>query len=184
MKEKEIKILQAKDADLKHILFVDKAAFGPDEKANLTASLIKDDAAQPVISFLAFDEHKAVGYAIFANAKVEGWHQSDHVSILAPLAIIPEYSESEINRLLVEEGLKKLKQMGTEMVFAFGNPEYYKKLGFVPEAESFGFAPPTVLADQSREKWMVQALTIKGLSKNVGALVTSEYINKTEFWEL
>ncbi|WP_025006660.1 hypothetical protein [Marinilabilia salmonicolor] len=52
MKEQEIKILQAKDADLKHILFVDKAAFGSDEKANLTASLIKDHSAQPVISFL------------------------------------------------------------------------------------------------------------------------------------
>ncbi|WP_373279988.1 GNAT family N-acetyltransferase [Marinilabilia salmonicolor] len=121
---------------------------------------------------------------MFASAKVEGWHQSDHVSILAPLAVIPEYRNSEVDKLLMEEGIKKLKQMGTEMVFVFGDPEHYKKLGFVPEAESFGFAPPPVLADQRREKWMVQALTLKGLSKNVGTLVTSEFMNKNEFWQL
>lgn len=184
MKKEEIKILQAKDADLKHILFVDKAVFGSDEKADLTARTIKDEAAQPVITFLAFDDHTAVGYAIFANAKVDGWHQSDHVSILAPLAVIPEYKDSEVNKLLVEEGFKKLKQMGTEMVFTFGDPEHYKKFGFVPEAESFGFAPPTVLANERREKWMVQTLSLKGLSKNVGAVVCSETINKAEFWGL
>lgn len=184
MKERKIKILQAKDADLKHILFVDKAAFGSDEKSGLTASLVKDHSAQPVISFLAFDDNNAVGYAIFASAKVDGWHQSDHVSILAPLAVIPEYKDSEVNKLLIEDGIKKLKQMGTEMVFTFGDPEYYKKFGFVPEAESFGFAPPTVLANERREKWMVQALTLKGLSKNVGSVVCPESMNKPEFWRL
>ncbi|RCW29834.1 GNAT family N-acetyltransferase [Marinilabilia salmonicolor] len=184
MKGKEIKILQAKDADLKHILFVDKTVFGSNEKADLTARIIKDNAAQPVVTFLAFDDQTAVGYAIFANAEVDGWHQSDHVSILAPLAVIPEYKDSQVNKLLIEEGIKKLKQMGTEMVFTFGNPEYYKKFGFVPEAESFGFAPPATLTNESREKWMVQALTLKGLSKNVGSVVCSESMNKPEFWGL
>ncbi len=184
MKEKEIKILQAKDADLKHILFVDKATFGADEKASLTEGLIKDDTAQPVITFLAFDDHNAVGYATFANAKVDGWHQSDHVSIMAPLAVIPEHQDSDIYQLLMEEGVKKLKQIGTEMVFTYGDPEYYKQLGFVPEAESFGFAPPSALAGKDHEKWMVQALSIKGLSKNVGSVICSKYMNKAEFWRI
>jgi putative acetyltransferase len=84
----------------------------------------------------------------------------------------------------MEEGLKTLKKSGMEMVFVYGDPEYYKPYGFIPDAESFGFAPPFPLPDRHSETWMVQALSnIKGLSKSVGKVAVADPLNKSEIWD-
>lgn len=184
MNEENIKIRKPKDADLKHILFVEKAAFESDKQANLTEQLIKDDSAEPVVSFLAFDNDKPVGHILFSNATVEGYQKSEHVCFLSPIAIIPEYKNEKVDELLMEEGLKKLKNSGIEMVFVLGDPEYYKKHGFVPEAESFGFKPPFSLPERHSENWMVLPLSnIRGLSNSYGKLVVADSLNKPELWK-
>lgn len=182
MKE-DIEILKSKDADLKHVLFVEKAAFDTNSEANLSASLIKDPTAQPVISLLAFDGKKPVGHILFSKASVEGYHRNDYVYLLAPLAVLPEYRDKGIGGELISTGLKKLKEMGVEMVFVYGPPDYYKKHGFVPDASSFGFAPPNSIPSASKEGWMVQTLTIKGLSASSGRVVCADALNKPEFWK-
>jgi putative acetyltransferase len=184
MGEKDIKILKPKDADLKHILFVEKAAFESDEQGKITEQLIKNDMAQPIVSYLAFDEDKPVGHILFSKASVEGYQKAEHIYFLSPVAVIPEYRNENIDKLLMEEGLKNLKKSGIEMVFVYGDPEYYKTHGFVPDAESFGFAPPFPLPKPHAEAWMVQALSnIKGLSKSVGKVVVADPLNKPELWE-
>ena len=184
MNEKNITIRKPKDDDLKHILFVEKAAFESDEQANITEQLINDDSAQPVVSFLAFDEDKPIGHILFSNATVEGYQKSEHICFLSPIAIIQEYRDGTVDQLLMKEGLKKLEKSGIEMVFVYGDPDYYKKHGFVPDAESFGFTPPFPLPDRHSEAWMVLALSnIRGLSNSFGKVVVADPLNKPELWK-
>lgn len=164
------------------ILTVEKSAFDTEAEANLTKELLHDPTAKPMVSLLAFDGERAVGHILFTKARIEGWHETDYVHLLAPMAVSPEYQNQGIGGKLIEHGLKKLKEMGTEMVFVLGDPEYYRRHGFVPEAASFGFKPPFELPKRFSEAWIVQALTLKGLSSNVGKLVCADAINKKEYW--
>ncbi len=184
MNKENIIIRKPKDADLKHILFIAKVAFDSEKQAIITEQLMKDDSAQPVVSLLAFDGNKPVGHILFSKATVEGYQKSEHVYFLSPIAIMPEYQSKNIDKLLMEEGLKKLKDSGVEMVFVYGNPEYYKNLGFVPEAESFGFTPPFPVPDRHSEAWMVRPLShIRGLSNSAGKVVVADPLNKSETWK-
>jgi len=184
MNEENIKIRKPKDADLKHILFVEKAAFESGQQANITEQLMKDDSAKPIESFLAFDEDKPIGHILFTNATVEGYQKSEHICFLSPIAIIPEYQGEDIDKMLMEEGLKKLEKSGIEMIFVYGDPQYYKTLGFVPEAETFGFAPPYPVPDRHSKAWMVRPLShIRGLSNSAGKVAVADSLNKPELWE-
>lgn len=178
----KITIRESTDRDKTDILTVEKSAFETESEAKLTDELLHDPTAKPFVSLLAFDGDRAVGHILFSKARVEGWYKTGYVHLLAPMAVIPEYQNRGIGGKLIEHGLKRLKEMGTEMVFVLGDPEYYKRHGFVPDAASFGFNPPFELSERHSEAWMVQALTIKGLSSNVGKLVCADALNKKEYW--
>ena len=61
-------IRKALYSDLDNVLFVERAAFGSDEEANLVRDLLGDDSAKPVVSLLAFQENRAVGHNKNAGA--------------------------------------------------------------------------------------------------------------------
>jgi putative acetyltransferase len=131
---------------------------------------------------MALRDNKPAGHVLFTKAKIEGYQKSEHVALLAPLAILPEYQGEGIGGLLIKEGLRSLKEQGTEMVFVLGDPDYYRKYGFVPEAGSFGFDPPFPIPERYADAWMVQALTLQGLSKSVGKLIPANALNQQKYW--
>ena len=65
----------------------------------------------------------------------------------------------------------------------FRGPNYYRQHGFVPDAGSFGFDPPFPIPQRKAEAWMIQALTLQGLSKNVGKFVPANSLNKPKYRE-
>ncbi|MFW5754468.1 MAG: GNAT family N-acetyltransferase [Marinilabiliaceae bacterium] len=178
-----IQIHETLQADLEDILFVEKAAFKTDEEAQLTAELLEDPSARPFISLLASKNNKPIGHVLFTKARIEGYQSSENVSLLAPLAVVPDHQGQGIGGMLIKEGLHRLKENGVEMVFVLGDPDYYRKHGFVPDAGSFGFDPPFDIPQRNAEAWMVQPLTIQGLSKSVGKFVPANSINKQKYWK-
>lgn len=183
MDHSEIQINETTKADHEDILFVQKSAFETEEEAQLTDNLLEDSSAEPVISLLARKNNKPVGHILFTKARIEGYQSSEHVSLLAPLAVVPEHQGKGIGGMLIKKGLQLLKEKGTEMVFVLGDPEYYRKHGFVPDAGSFGFDPPFPIPQRDAEAWMVQALTLQGLSKSVGKFVPADSLNNPKYWQ-
>jgi len=51
--------------------------------------------------------------------------------LLSPICVHPDYFRQGIARAMIEEALRKAKDMGFRTVFLCGNPEIYEKLGFV-----------------------------------------------------
>ena len=81
-------IRKALYSDLDNVLFVERAAFGSDEEANLVRDLLGDDSAKPIVSLLAFQENRAVWHILFTKACIESKAPLS-ISILAPLAVGP-----------------------------------------------------------------------------------------------
>lgn len=182
MKTQNIQIRITTNVDFNDIMFVEEQAFGTDKEALLTADLLKDKTAEPILSLLAFDVNKAVGHILFTRAYINERKSQTLFHILAPLAVIPEYQKQGIGGMLIKKGLKILKEMGSEMVLVLGHMEYYPKYGFIPNAKKLGYSAPYPIPEKFANAWMVQSLNPDGFVIPKGIVICSEKLNEPEHW--
>ncbi|WP_417783291.1 GNAT family N-acetyltransferase [Terasakiella pusilla] len=169
-------IRQATDADLKAILTIQRDAFGEEDEAELVRKILDDASAQPTLSLLAFDDDGLpIGHILFSKAHVDG----ANAFLLAPLAVIPEYHYKGTGQRLMKEGLKLLKENGTDLVFVLGPPDYYPRAGFKNNAKKLGFAPPNPIPRQYDDAWMVINLTG---TQATGQVRVCDAISAQEYW--
>ena len=183
MLTQKIQIQETTAKDFNHIMNVEEKAFGSMNEAHLTADLLGDETAEPVLSLLAYDDEKAVGHILFTRAYMNQINVNQPlIHILAPLAVVPEYQKKGIGGLLINNGLNKLKAIGSEMVFVLGHIEYYPKFGFIPDAKQKGYLAPFSIPEMSKDAWMVQSLTSEDFDIPGGKVVCANELNKPEYW--
>ena len=179
----KIQIRETNRSDFNDIMVVEERAFGYAKEAQLTADLLSDKTAEPTLSLLAFDGKKAIGHILFTRVYIgEPEAAQPLFHILAPLAVIPEYQKQGVGGLLIKEGLRILKEWGTEIVFVLGHTDYYPKYGFIPDAKALGFTAPYPIPSEYANAWMVQSLNPKGFVINKGNVICSNELNKPEHW--
>ncbi len=177
-----IQIREATESDLDYVMQVEKEAFGYEKEAILVSQLLEDKSAEPVISLLAFKNDEAVGHILFTKATINGNGSSPLIYLLAPLAIKPDHQKQGIGGILINEGLKKLKQIGVELVFVLGHESYYPKYGFKQDAGSMGFAAPYPIPKEHAGAWMVYPLDSEFAGGVKGQVVCADALNKPEHW--
>lgn len=152
-------VVETTSADIESIRQIHCDAFGYDKEARLTEQLLGDPTAEPRVSLLAFHSRKPVGHILFTRASFRGADEPGMIHILAPLAVVREYQRQGVGGVLIREGLKRLKAMGSLAVFVLGHKEYYPKYGFKPYAARRGFMTPYPMPDELGEYWMYQFLS-------------------------
>jgi predicted N-acetyltransferase YhbS len=160
--------------DIRHI---HKIAFKQDDEAKLVGSLLKDDSAKPLLSLIAMVDGDPVGHILFTNAKIIG-DENTSAKILAPLAVVPKYQNGGIGGKLINEGLERLKETGTDMVFVLGYPNYYSRFGFEAAGRQ-GFEAPYPIAEKNAEAWMVRILRPV---KAKGKVNCAKSLDKKQYW--
>jgi putative acetyltransferase len=166
--------------DLELILDIHQRAFNAEGEANLVSNLLKDPTAKPLLSLLALEDNIAVGHILFSKVTIHP-SVSLSASILAPLAVIPNYQRQGIGRLLITTGLEKLKMNGVDLVFVLGDPSYYQRYGF-RQAEKLGFMPPYTLTQEYLEGWMVYPLSNEIIGNYQGRIICAEALKPIEYW--
>lgn len=178
----KITITKTGQNDLKDIFEVEQKAFGQDDEAVLSLNLLKDNTAEPVVSLLAYYDNKAVGHVLFTRLYANNKKEQPLTHLLAPLAVIPEFQNQGIGKLLVKQGYKELQKLGCQVVFVLGHFDYYPKVGFIPDAASFGYEAPYPIPEGCANAWMVKALTQEGLNIEKGKMLCADALNKPEYW--
>ncbi len=173
-------IRRAVASDLDDVLAVERAAFGSDEEAGLVKDLLGDPTAEPTISLLAYEGKRAVGHVLFTNAWLEPAYEKS-VSILAPLAVIPDFQKQGIGKQLTETGIRMLSKAGTDLVFVLGHPEYYPYFGFKP-AGALGFSAPYPILEKNAGAWMVLALNPDAVGSFERTVRCAETMDRPEYW--
>ena len=156
-------------------------AFGQPDEADLTIALIEDPTAAPVLSLFAFAEKQAVGHILFSNAQFSDAEPALSVKILAPLAVVPDYQNLGVGGMLIEDGLQRLREAGTDLVFVLGHPEYYPRHGFEPAGRR-GLDAPYPIADEHADAWMVLALRPDILDTVSGTVKCADALDRPEYW--
>lgn len=125
------------DAD--GIRAVHLAAFPTSAEADLVRMLNEDLDSK--ISLVASLDREIVGHVLLSRMQVEGDGRSFRALGLGPVAVMPERQKQGIGSALICKALERAEAGGEEIVFVLGDPDYYRRFGFTPEAAA-PFASP------------------------------------------
>ncbi len=179
-----LEIRPASDGETEAILRVARSAFGTtegDEIAALIAALLSDPTAEPRLSVVATDRGVVVGHVLFTAVSLEECPQAIGASILAPLAVDPDFQHRGIGGRLIAEGLALLRRRGVELVFVLGDPGYYRRHGFSP-AGAQGYAAPHPIPPEHADAWMVQDLQGGIIERTGGRVACARALADPRYW--
>lgn len=128
----------------------------------LRASWAWDDE----LCFVAEDDGELIGQALYTHAIVDAPRRLQDVLVLSPIGVRPDRQRHGIGSELINTSLMVLRQRREPLVFLEGNPDYYRRFGFV-QAKDLGFIAPSVRIPAAGfmvqilpayEQWMTGAL--------------------------
>ena len=133
----------ATSLDREDIHSVHWSAFGEDEReivSKLAVNLLSEDTTPRTFSLVAETDGIVVGHVAFSPVTIEV-SKNFQGYIMAPLGVKPDHQKRRIGSELIESGMQRLSRMGVDILFVYGDPEYYSKFGFSAEAAE-RYIPP------------------------------------------
>ena len=92
----------------------------------------------PELDLVAEAEGRLVGNVMCTHARIVSARETAwEMLCLGPLGVLPEYQQYGVGRILVERVTTLASEMGFGSIFLYGDPSYYRRLGFLP-GEQFG----------------------------------------------
>ena len=135
-----MKVRQEQPRDYPEIYELIKNAFATAPNADgdeqdYTNKLRESERYIPELALVAEKEGCLVGHVMFTATPVKYGENTYWALLLSPLCVELSYRNTGIGALLVEEGLKRAKEMGYSAVFVVGDPKYYRRFGFACASE-------------------------------------------------
>jgi predicted N-acetyltransferase YhbS len=83
------------------------------------------------LDFVAIHNNQIVGNIVYAKAKIINNGLEYTVLTFGPLSVLPEYQNKGIGGKLINHTVKLAKDMDYKCIIIYGDPEYYKRFGFM-----------------------------------------------------
>lgn len=132
-----LKIRDAAPADMDSISALNDAAFGTPDEGVITRQLAHDDDS--LVSLVAEDEDgRLIGHIEFFRILVNG---KDVAAGLGPMCAAPGCQRQGVGYALIKSGMPRVEQLGRQLVFVLGHPDYYPRFGFHPAVAARYDAP-------------------------------------------
>ena len=103
---------------------------------------------------------------------------SNNAFLLSPVAIDTSCQGKGIGQKFINFGINHLKENAARIVFTYGDPTFYSKVGFGPISEKIA-KPPFTLTQP--EGWLGQSLVSKEIEPIAGDSFCVEAFNKPEY---
>ena len=143
---------------------------------NLAYDLMTDTNAQDIYGFVAIENEQIIGSILFTRLTFQN---EINAFLLSPVAIHTTYQGKGIGQKLINFGINHLKENGVKLVFTYGDPNYYFKVGFCHITEKIAKAP---LKLTQPEGWLGQSLVSDEIEPITGDSHCVEALNKPEYW--
>ncbi len=127
-----MRIRKAHLQDSRSIKALYLSAFSKDEcevVANLALKLLSEITIPETFALVAEMDDNVIGHIAFSPVTQENISNC-LAYILAPLAVSPEFQKQGIGTRLMESGINHLFSVGVNILFVYGDPQYYGRFGF------------------------------------------------------
>jgi putative acetyltransferase len=121
-------------ADHDAIRRVVAAAFRSDAEAELVDRIRASPEYVPALALVAEAAGEIVGHVMISGAIIRNGGGDRRISMLSPLAVVPEHQRGGVGAALVERALGLADISGEPIVILEGSPAYYGRFGFEPSA--------------------------------------------------
>ena len=143
---------------------------------DLVLDLINTTAPQDLYGFVALDGGKIIGSIFFSRLKFE---KQINAFLLSPVAVHTQFHGQGIGQKLINFGISHLKEQNVELIFTYGDPNFYAKVGFQPVLEDVIKAP---LALTFPEGWLGQSLVGDEIPAIAGNSTCVAALNNPKYW--
>ena len=143
---------------------------------NLAYDLMTGTDSQDLYGFVATESEQIIGSIFFTRLSFQN---EANAFLLSPVAIHTDYQGKGIGQKLITFGINHLKENGVNLIFTYGDPDFYSKVGFIPITEKIAKAPFTLTQPQG---WLGQSLISDEIEPVAGDSYCVEALNKPEYW--
>jgi len=143
---------------------------------NLTYDIMTGTDAQDLYGFVATENQQIIGSIFFTKLSFQN---GVNAFLLSPVAIDTSCQGKGIGQKLINFGINHLKENAVRIVFTYGDPNFYSKVGFIPIGENIAKAPFTLTQP---EGWLGQSLVSEEIEPIEGYSSCVEAFNKPEIW--
>jgi len=126
--------------------------------------------------YVAIDNDKIIGCLFFTRLSFQ---QGLSAFLLSPMAIQTNYQGKGFGQQLINAALEELKKQGVHLVFTYGDPAFYSKVGFRQITEKTAKAP-FILSQP--EGWLAQSLLGEDIKPLPDQPYCVEAFNKPDLW--
>jgi len=127
--------------------------------------------------FVANADDHLVGCALFSRLVFS--QNSISAWLLSPVAVEPTHQNKGIGSDLIRHGLSCLKQEGVDVVFTYGDPSFYCRLGFVPVDQNKARAPFVLTMPQG---WLAVPLSSLEIGSITGSSQCVQALRQSKYW--
>lgn len=176
-----VSVFDSKQSDEVIELFV--SVFSQAENKNegaligvLVSDLITTVDRQDLIGFIARSGKHLVGSIFFSRVTLP---TDQSAFILSPVAIATDHQGQGYGQQLIKYGIEYLKSMNVDMVFTYGDPNFYSKVGFNKIDENIAKAPFKLTYP---EGWLVQSLNDETIKAIKGSVCCVKALSNPQYW--
>ena len=129
-----------------------------------------------IFGLIAKDNQKIIGCIFFTRLTFEN---NINAFILSPVAISTQYQNQGIGQELIKFGISHLRNNNVEIIFTYGDPNFYSKVGFQQITENIAQAPLKLTYPHG---WLAQSLVSDKIEPINGKSTCVNALNNQKFW--
>lgn len=142
----------------------------------LVSDLAVKTDAQDIYGFTATEKSRMVGCILFTKLTFDN---GINAFLLSPVAVHTGCQGKGIGQNLIKFGINHLTEEGVKLVFTYGDPNFYSKVGFMRVTEKVAKAP---LKLSQPEGWLCQSLSGDDILPIPGNSYCVEALNNPVYW--
>lgn len=143
----------------------------------LVSNLLKTTHNDDIYMFCATENNALAGCILFTRVTFADDRQT--VFMLSPVAVDTRHQGKGVGAALINFGLGALRNDAIDVAITYGDPNYYRRVGFEPVSQTIIPAP---FALSQPEGWLAQSLTDGPLQPMQGPPRCVDAFNDPDYW--
>jgi predicted N-acetyltransferase YhbS len=143
---------------------------------HLVHGLMNETETDDMFGFIATEGGQIVGCIFFSRLS---FGSPKKAFMLSPVAVDTDHQGKGVGQKLIHFGIERLHELGVELIFTYGDPNYYSRVGFEHVPQEVAEAPFKLA---HAEGWLGQSLDGDSLGFALGQACCVEAFNDPRYW--